>query len=181
MKLYIVRHGQTDENLRGIMLGTKMDVPLSDTGKNQARDIILDQDFDVIFSSPMKRTLQTAEIINQTLQKPLIVTGDLMERDKGVLEGKTQQEIMEYTHGALNEAILSKKLKFDFSPYGGDSIEAVESRIKSFVTEVLKHYRNKKILVVTHLGVIRVMFLMYAGKPPDSEENGAVNILDIGD
>jgi broad specificity phosphatase PhoE len=179
MKIYLIRHGQTAENLEGIMLGTKTDVPLNDTGRDQARKVQLDQDFDMIFSSPMKRTLETAQIINQTLHKPLIIHEGLGERGKGDLEGKTLAEIKKYTKGKVSEEILAQKLEFDFSPYGGDSIETVQNRIKSFVNEILTSYYDKKVLVVTHLGVIRVMFALYAGKGPDSEGNGAVNVIDI--
>ena len=179
MKIRLVRHGETDGNARGLMLGTKVDWPLNEKGIAQAENLKLDSGFDFIFSSPLKRTLQTAEILSKTLGAKLIVHQGLIERDKGILEGKTQAEVAELTNGEVSEAVLYRKLVYGFSPYGGDSIETVEKRIKSFVADLLQNYSDKRVLVVTHLGIIRVMFLMYAGGPSALEGNGAINILDV--
>jgi len=181
MKIYLLRHGQTAENLKGVMLGSKLNVSLSEFGIKQIKDIKLDPDFDVIFSSPMRRTLETAEIVNQALHTNIVVTENLRERDKGILEGKTHAAVKEYTKGAVSEEVLNQKLEFDFSPYGGDSVESVRVRVKSFIQEVLDNYRDKKVLAVTHLGIVRVMFSVYAGRPPQSNDNAAVNVLDIGE
>ena len=116
MKIRLVRHGETDGNARGLMLGTKVDWPLNEKGIAQAENLKLDSGFDFIFSSPLKRTLQTAEILSKTLGAKLIVHQGLIERDKGILEGKTQAEVAELTNGEVSEAVLYRKLVYDFSP-----------------------------------------------------------------
>ena len=67
MKLFITRHGQTDWNLRGIIQGTT-DITLNDTGRAQALTVakeLKEERLDAIIVSPLKRAVETAEIINQ--------------------------------------------------------------------------------------------------------------------
>ena len=67
--IYFVRHGETDYNLEGIVQG-QLDIPLNKKGIHQANEIknkLKDLDIDIIFSSPLLRAKQTAEIINENL------------------------------------------------------------------------------------------------------------------
>ena len=66
-KLCLVRHGETDWNSLGILQGRK-DIPLNDTGILQAeecRELLKSTNWDVFITSPLKRTMETAEIINK--------------------------------------------------------------------------------------------------------------------
>ena len=179
MKIYFVRHGQTDENFRGITLGNQADVSINAEGIRQVRALKLDNDFDIIFSSPLKRCLQTAQILNEILKKQLIIHPDLIERGKGTLEGKTMQEIEEFTNGLINEDFFAKNWEADFSPYGGDSIEEVRTRVKRFINEMLEKYKDKKILVSTHMGVIKVLYCLYGDKALANLDNSALNVIEI--
>ena len=87
MKLYLVRHGQTDWNLKRIAQG-QTDIPLNATGIQQAealRDKLQNYQFDICYASPLKRAAQTAQIaINYRC--PIIFNNILMERSFGELE-----------------------------------------------------------------------------------------------
>ena len=66
MLFYIFRHGETDGNVKNIVQGSGIDIPLNEHGKEQAaalRDIFADLDFSTIYSSRMIRARQTAEIV----------------------------------------------------------------------------------------------------------------------
>jgi len=67
MKIFFVRHGETDANAKKIMMGQRIDEPLNEFGRRQAEELasLLPNSFDIIFSSPLKRTAQTAEIISK--------------------------------------------------------------------------------------------------------------------
>lgn len=85
--IYIVRHGQTDWNVEGKYQG-RIDIELNVNGINQAKQIsekLKDIKFDKIFSSPLKRALQTAIIISGG---DIIIDDRLIERSNGELEGK---------------------------------------------------------------------------------------------
>jgi len=68
VEIYVVRHGETDTNHLGRINGSATDLPLNDIGIKQAeslRDNIDISSFDAIYTSPLKRSYQTADIINQ--------------------------------------------------------------------------------------------------------------------
>ena len=86
IKLYIVRHGETDYNLKEIVQND--DAVLNETGIKQAssvREKLNDIDYDLIISSPFTRTRQTADIIN-IKNRPIIYDDRLVERDMGELK-----------------------------------------------------------------------------------------------
>jgi uncharacterized phosphatase len=96
MRLALVRHGQTDWNLNGLMQG-RTDIPLNDTGRAQAETAaaLLDRaDWDVVVSSTLGRARETAEILARGLGLPVAgAYDDLVEQDFGAAEGTLVAEI----------------------------------------------------------------------------------------
>ena len=93
MKIYVVRHGRTDSNDKIIFNG-RYDEYINQTGINQtkiAREKLLNYDIDLIISSPMKRTLHTAKIIN-VKNVDIITDEHFIERDTGELTLKNVKE-----------------------------------------------------------------------------------------
>ncbi|MBP5204742.1 histidine phosphatase family protein, partial [Candidatus Saccharibacteria bacterium] len=87
MKIYVVRHGETNSNLAGIVSG-RSDEELNENGIKQAQDInlkIADMKFADVYVSPMKRTIQTAEIV--VPEYKYIIDDRLAERELGKLKG----------------------------------------------------------------------------------------------
>ena len=90
MKIIFVRHGQTNLNNPKRMQGIS-DLELNDNGIEQAnniRKVIENKNIDIIIVSPLKRAIQTAEIINVNMQKEVIIDERIMETNFGNLEGK---------------------------------------------------------------------------------------------
>lgn len=156
MKMYVVRHGETDWNSIGKLQG-QTDVELNDTGRNQAlqtSNLIKDEKIDFIFSSPLKRTLETASIINKNFNVPIIKEKRLIERCWGRSEGLTKAEI--------KEMIKVNPLLGEFWNYNknikSNDVECVQDfckRVYEFLDEVKEKYKDKTILLVTHGGVSR--------------------------
>ena len=94
--LLLVRHGQDTDNQNGILNGRR-DTDLTRLGKEQAEEVAIKLkkfSIDAIYTSPLKRTRETAEIINQEIKTgPLKIDSDLIERDFGVLTGKSLGDI----------------------------------------------------------------------------------------
>lgn len=89
---YFIRHGQTDNNVKNIVAGS-LDTPLNATGITQAHNaaqLLEKSDVQIIISSPLKRTYQTAEIIAQKLHKPIIIMNEFKERSAGSFEGEPE-------------------------------------------------------------------------------------------
>ena len=96
MKLYLVRHGQTDLNRVRRYQG-RIDVPLNETGIGQARQLAVrlsSEPFDAIYASPLARAHETARLIHDGRSIAIITSPELVEMDFGRLEGKTYQEII---------------------------------------------------------------------------------------
>lgn len=93
-RIYVARHGETDWNRAGKLQGAT-DIPLNNTGKKQAADcgrFFEDITIEAIFTSPLKRASETASIINEKLNLPVIELVEFKERTFGDAEGMTYEE-----------------------------------------------------------------------------------------
>lgn len=177
MKIYMVRHGRTDWNDKGLMQGAS-NIPLNKAGEKQAllaHEKLKDVNFDVCFSSPLKRTSQTAEIIINN--KCAIIYDDLLlERGLGSLEGKNHAEYK----------------KFDYYDYeknscenGVEGIRQLLDRTKEFLDKLKLKYGDKTILIVSHSATIRALHFNIIGYDEEtnflsfSPKNGEVYEYDI--
>lgn len=150
-KLILIRHGQTDMNKDQLYYG-RLDVPINETGKEQAENtrknlVELEIDYDKIYSSPMKRAYETAEIVNY---KNLEIEKDdeLREMDFGIFEGLSYKEIVKKYPEEM------EKLKKDWKTYSyatGENPFMLQKRALKFLEKIDK---NKNNMVVTHWGII---------------------------
>ena len=182
--LYIVRHGETDWNIKGLLQG-HTDIPLNRAGEIQAKKVarkLGDLDVAMSFSSDVVRAKRTAEII--ALEKKIAVrsTKALRERSFGKYEGKPWREI-EYQDLLVKFFKLSSRERFKKTPYRGfESDEKLMVRFIPLLREVSIANLGKNVLVVTHGGILRA-FLNHLdfnqGKelPPGSIDNTAYIII----
>lgn len=152
MKIYIVRHGQTDYNING-RYGGRLDVALNENGINEAykvKEKLKNIKFDKIYSSPLQRAYLTARIISDDE----IITDDrIIERSNGDLEGKLKSE-------------KSEKIDFnnpDEKRYNIESIIDFRNRIYSFLDDVINS-NDENVLIVTHAGVGIYMRCYFEGE-----------------
>lgn len=148
MKLYVVRHGQTNYNIANKVCG-KSDVELTDLGKQQAKkasEQLQDIALDLIFASPLKRAYATAKIINENHQLPIHQDQRIQEINFGKFEGVVNNE--EFQYYKQNHALHYPE---------GESLFQVVHRVYSFLEELEKNYPDKNILVVCHGGIVRVI------------------------
>lgn len=141
MKLYVLRHGQTNYNKEGIFQGDK-DIELNEEGREQARitaEELKNIKFDKVYVSPLKRAVETAKIVTEN---ELEIDDRLKERSFGRLEGK--KVIPDYEERVEEFQI--------------ETIESLEKRVGSFLKEIFTKYKNNEnILVVTHGGVAQII------------------------
>jgi broad specificity phosphatase PhoE len=165
-----MRHGTTVWNEKQIIQGRSQNM-LSKSGKNivekRAREY-KDENFDFIFASPLKRTMQTANIINKEHNKKIIKDNRLIEIDQGVFAGRKAKSL-------TNE---EKIIKQNFlKEYGLESYESVLNRTKNFLEYLTQNYKNKDILIVTHNIVASFMYKLLINEPINLKENTPVNIF----
>lgn len=97
MKIYLIRHGQTDWNIQGRIQGSH-DIPLNETGRRQAELLAKGMDsrpVSRIFSSTLTRAMETAERISSRQKVEICFMPQLIEVEFGKWEGMTWEEIME--------------------------------------------------------------------------------------
>lgn len=162
MKLIIVRHGETEANVKGIYSGWT-DYRLTDKGENQAKQAtkhLKGEYIDAIYSSPMERTLKTAKNIAREMNKDIKIIDNLKEVNFGMFEGKTHKEISkdykkeydDWTADYVNYRISQ-----------GESLKDLHDRINDFIYELKMDSKDKTYLLVTHGGVIRVLITIVLG------------------
>ena len=179
-KVFAVRHGETDWNIKKCVQG-RADRPLTKKGESDALKLAKDfkeKNIDLIFSSQLKRSRKTAEIIGKVLGKEIQSTNALNERDFGSLTGKTWEEIGEIDP-KLSE--LDRKQQFNYRPFGGESVEDVRKRIDEFLEFLEKKYPGKNILLITHGGIIRLLKHLHHGEllAPYEIDNIGVYIFNL--
>ena len=138
MKLILTRHGETDWNVDGRLIG-QTDIPLNDNGRKQAqilKDKLSDINFDCCYSSPLKRAKETAEIICNS-KCPIFYDNNLKERYGGEMEGKPIGNLGDYENcpSAETDAELPQ-------------------RAKSFLTSI-KNTNYQSVLIVSHSGLLK--------------------------
>ncbi len=179
MKLLLVRHGETEGNNKGVFLGL-IDEDLNQNGILQAEKIALrlkDVSIDAIFSSDLKRAMETAEIINKYHHLNIIPKKELRERNFGIFNGKPKEKLF--------DAVKRSKMEFhEYKPKNGESCLEVQKRIVNFFKKIVKRYSNKTVLIVTH-GAVIVELLFYLTKLPRNEfeklkqDKAALNIIKV--
>jgi len=156
-QIYLVRHGETDWNAKGLLQG-QSDIPLNKEGEKQAVEAAKKHfkkiKFAAIFSSDLVRAKRTAELI--ALEKKMAVETStlLRERHFGPFEGKHWQEVEKELIMSIKEfRILSDEVA---KKLGIESDEKMMERFLRFLREVAVAYRGKNVLIVTHGSVMRV-------------------------
>lgn len=155
--IYLLRHGLDDES----RIGGYSDVPLTKNGiieVEKTRDFIEENiEFQKIISSDVKRTMDTAKIINRNLNKPVIFTSLLREQDKGDYNGVLKSSL------DPNDYFLGKTTIYDTYP-NGESILDLYFRIEKLLLTIDRWDNN---LLVTHRGVINMIYYLLNNKKPD--------------
>jgi len=147
-KYYIMRHGQAISNLKEVVscLPESFENPLTEVGRKEveasARKLI-GKKIDLIFSSPLLRAKQTAEIVGKILKVSPEYDERLREINFGIYNSASIIEFNKYFEDR------KKRIKKG-APNGGESYEEVLERILSFFKEINKKYKNKNILIISH-------------------------------
>ncbi len=169
-EIYLIRHGETDYNKKGIVQGSKVDTSLNATGQMQAQAFFEHYGhlpFEIIFTSTLKRTHETA--------KPFIDKGvawmqfdEINEMSWGYQEGKqrTPEMIADY------QKVMDEWAKGNFHAklQDGESPAEVHERCQIFVNQLLKRKENT-VLICAHGRLNRVLVCTLLGQGLEYMEN----------
>lgn len=185
MKIYLIRHGETDFNRRGIVQGGGVDSDLNALGREQSDAFFQHYrhiEFDAVYVSPLKRTHQTVQRWQDERGFQLQIEPGLTELSWGVLEGKvpTREE---------SEAFRQLKQKWqagqlELSVEGGESPLQCWERLQGVLQSLKQKHLNQTILVCSHGRTSRVLLASITGNGLTDMErfnhsNTGLNILQL--
>ena len=153
MKLYTVRHGETEWNIVNRICG-RTDIPLTENGVEQAKETaenLKGTHIDLVLVSPMLRARQTADVICQTLGLTYETDARLLEQDYGIYEGG---------HRFAPEYLACKRNVF-YNFETGESTAQLAHRVFGLVDELKEKYADKSVLLVCHGGVCRMVHMYF--------------------
>lgn len=161
-RLVAVRHGETDWNARRIMTG-QADVPLNDTGREQARCAglaVTHMVFDKVYVSPLVRTRETAHLLLEASGSNghlsdgnggwrLEVRAEVIERHAGIATGLPHDD----------PRVMPLPQIMHTRPEGGESVRDVIDRVGAFFDDCIKAELESgmTVLIVAHAGVLRAI------------------------
>lgn len=163
--LYLVRHGETQCNRRGVYYGWT-DCSLNSTGIQQAeglKEILGSKKITKIYTSPLLRAQETTKIIFGT-NREIIVDERLKEMNFGAWENKSYTEIQRLDPGLWEK--WSKDWK-NTSPKNGENFYQLYSRVKRFLQEIIAVCQDEAFAIITHQGCLRIIFSILLGMEKD--------------
>jgi broad specificity phosphatase PhoE len=186
MRLILVRHGETDSNKASLALG-RADIELNETGRWQAQrlaDALQTEPIAAVYSSPLRRALDTARAIAERHDLAVEVDEDLIEMDIGEMEGLTFQQVRE-RHPQFVQAWLGSGAAYQPMP-GGESLLDVQERAWRALERICGSGERETVVVVAHNFVIltilcRVLGLELAEFRRLRHSVAAVSVLNVHD
>jgi probable phosphoglycerate mutase len=164
-RICVVRHGETDWNTAGILQGW-LDVPINERGRAQARELALAfaaSGFSCVYASPLRRSLETAQIIAAQLRLPPPTCHDgLKERNFGIIQGIPKAELAEL-NPALLEHIVKRNPDTRFEQ--GESMDECATRVLDGVGDIARQRPGGRVLAITHGWAMDVMAREVRGLP----------------
>ena len=145
--LILARHGRTAANAQGLLQG-RMDLPLDEVGREQARKIAVAlASVDVVISSPLRRAVETAEALGKKIE----IDDRWIEMDFGDLDGQRRQDI---------DPAIWIRLQRDvhYQPEGGESLANMMLRVTPALDELLARSEHETIAVFSHVMPIKAAF-----------------------
>ncbi|MFA6524642.1 MAG: histidine phosphatase family protein [Patescibacteria group bacterium] len=163
LNIYVARHGQDEDNRRGILNGRR-NMGLTSLGMEEAKSVgkkIAKHQisFDSIYSSPLRRALHTAELIAEEASGPEpIVMEDLIERDFGVMTGLPHSSIIPM---CSPDVIISEYVDYFLSPKNGETFPQLIERGKKVIDSLHSAHPDGNVLLVTHGDTGMMMYNEY--------------------
>lgn len=183
IRFYIVRHGETDWNRQRRAMGRRA-IPLNGKG---LRDIELVAEtlsckaIEAIYASPLKRTMETAEIIGRKTGARIVEDERLIEIGMGPWEGRFFDDLLK--DEAYREFLLNPG---GHHPEGVERMSEVQRRGVKLIREIVENHRSGSFVLVSHADVIRPILCYYLHIPLQymrsfSIDTASISILDVSE
>jgi len=157
MKIHFTRHGESRANTLHIISNRDLPHHLTDNGREQAQTLatrLAGIPLVRIYTSPVPRARQTAEIVGAALNVPVEVSEGLKEYDCGLLEGRGDEAAWAQHAQYWQDWLAGRKR--DSAPEGGESFFEIQQRVREFVSGLVAEYNGTpaEVLCVSHGGAL---------------------------
>lgn len=164
--LVLIRHGETDWNVEGRYQG-QADPPLNEKGRQQARAVahkLENLGLELLYTSPLRRARQTAQIIGNALGLPIYVEPRLMEINQGEWETLLVTEIQ-----ARFPDLFQRWESDPWSVHipGGETLAQVQERVYAAIDDILAKHRGSHIGIVAHRLPLALLKIRYQKLDPE--------------
>ncbi len=163
LKIYIARHGQNVDNLNGILNGHR-DEPLTEKGIEQAHEVAnkikeAGVRFNSIYSSPLARSFETAEIITENIGGPILQKESLLiERDFGIMTGK---KIADIEMLCAPNIVKTDTITYFINPEGAETFPDMMNRAGILLDKIQNLHNDENILFVCHGDIGKMIYAKY--------------------
>lgn len=160
MKLYFVRHGESEANTQHVISNRESTFRLTPKGRQQAETLagkLKDIPFGAMFSSPVLRARETAEIISTAVGISYQVTEALREYDCGILEEKSDEKSWGYHRQYFEDWVI--RHSYTSKPEDGECFLDIQNRFVPFIDELVNTHSHgdRNILLIGHGGLFLLM------------------------
>lgn len=172
-ELIVIRHGETDSNREHRFQG-QLDVPLNGTGRLQAARLaqrLADEHFDVARASDLQRARQTAQPLAMCRDLAVVTDPRWREQSFGDIEGMRVQTLHQ-EHPQLWAQWAEHRA--DFALPGGENVRQFHARIVAALQSLGEEFPHRTVLVVTHGGVLDMLWRTATGEPLDGPRRCAI-------
>lgn len=172
-RICLIRHGETDWNVAKRIQG-QTDIPLNDTGRSQALAMAFNAahyDFSAVYSSDLSRALDTARMLAERRGLEVNTLPQLRERHFGIFQGLTADEGLQL-YPEAHACYLARDINYDFE--SGESMLCFAERVKEAVDYLVKHHPKQTIAVVSHAGVLEIIYRKATGRPLHTPRDFAI-------
>lgn len=181
-KIILIRHGESKLNVEGVYYGI-LNPELTEKGKEQAkktREILKNISYEKIYTSDLKRAIETAEIVNYK-ELEISIDEELRELNFGIFEGRSYEELLEKYPEELKK---SQKNWENYNYITGESVLELQKRAINFIEKKID--LEKDTVLVTHWGVINTILSHYFSNGLESYwkfsvKNGGVVIIEFSE
>lgn len=182
LKIYLIRHGETDFNKQGKEWGQDKEASLNEWGISQSNKLaerLENIKFDKLFSSDLKRAIQTSQIIGKICKVKIIPDKRLREYEPGEVDPSSEKWMGEYKR-LLNSGMS----RYEIRPFGGENIWDLIKRVKSFLEDIEKE--KGTICIVSHSGFNAAFINLSQNKTKNEFQNikqdsACINFLEFSE
>lgn len=166
--IIFLRHGQAKNNTERILAGRTPGIPLTEKGHDQAikaGKFLEDMNISAIYSSPIERAKNTAEIVAEHTSVDVRIDDRLIELDMGKFTGMPYDEIFS-SHG--NVFMKFYRGELEIAHNGVETFADVKKRVLGIVDHVIDNHPNENVVLVTHMDPIKAMLSTVVSLSPEN-------------